>query len=325
MTNADSPLFARLRKSLHLPPLPPIASQIMKMCRDENTEVEQLAHLMSQDPAVVARLLQIANSSYYGGARHKVTGIVQAITLLGMDAVSSLALSFCFYRLCRDIERPNSSGIDHVTFWRRSIISSITGRTIAKWHNVADPEFVFLASLLQDIGLLALNGVDPHVMRDLMENAQDSHLEFAGLEKTHFGCDHAEVGSWIAMTWELPEEYHTAIKASHDPLAWTCQSEEEACIIRCVALASQLADLWCYPKNLAQTTEIAANSAKEWLDLDPVEVQGIISLIPDGLSDISGFFQVHIGRQEDIVRPVQISANILSPDASCESQPEPVT
>ena len=324
MTNHDTPLFDQLRKSLHLPPLPPIASQIMKMCRDESTEVEQLAQLMSQDPAVVARLLQIANSSYYGGARHKVTSIAQAITLLGMEAVSSLALSFCFYRLCRDIDHPKSSGIDHVAFWRRSIISSIAGRTIAKWFKVADPEFVFLASLLQDIGLLGLNGIDPNTMHDLSKEAQGCHIQLAMLEKQRFGCDHATVGSWIANVWDLPEEFHRAIEASHNPLDWTCDTKEETRAIRCVAYASQLADLWCHANDLEKMIEARAGIAKEWLGLDPIEVQGIISLIPDGLSEISSFFQVHIGSDEDIAQPVKISANLLTPDCSVDAQPEPV-
>ncbi|MGB0911790.1 MAG: HDOD domain-containing protein, partial [Nitrospirales bacterium] len=141
----DLPLFHHLRSSLNLPALPPIASQILKMCKDDDADVDQLAKLVSQDPAIVARLMQTANSSFYGGSRHKVTNILQAVTLLGMTAVGSLAFSFCFYRLFRDLNDPGQVGMDHVKYWRRSIMASIAGRTIGEWCKVPDPELVFVS------------------------------------------------------------------------------------------------------------------------------------------------------------------------------------
>ena len=317
----DLPLFDRLRQSLSLPPLPPMASHIMKMCRDEDTEVEKLAELISQDPAVVARLLQIANSSYYGGARHKVTSIVQAVTLLGMNAVGSLALSFCFYRLCRDMNHPEHVGMDHAKFWRRSIIASIAGRSLGNWSKATDPELVFLAALLQDIGLLALNDVAPEVTRTLTIDAKDDHTQLQTLEKQYFGCDHAKMGSWVAETWQLPEEFQSAIGASHQPIELDDYSAEQRTVIFCVALSGRLADLWCQP-DTEQVVHEATIAGKEWLDLNPEDVQTILSQIPEGLSEMASFFHVHIGSAEDIERPLQLATKILLGDSTIDTQSE---
>ncbi len=320
-SNEDLPLFDRLRQSLSLPPLPPVASQIMKMCRNQDTEVEKLAEVISQDPAVVARLLQIANSSYYGGARHKVTSIVQAVTLLGMDAVGSLALSFCFYRLCRDMDHPERSGMDHVKFWRRSIIASIAGRALGQWKKVGDPELVFLAALLQDIGLLALNGVEPEVMRTLTMNAKDDHTQLQIFETEHFGCDHAKVGSWVAESWQLPEEFQTAIANSHHPGDRDDYQEEQRKIVRCVALSGRLADIWCR-SDTEKVVHDATTAAKDLLDLNPEDLQTILTKIPEGLSEIASFFQVHIGNAEEINRPLQTATKILLSDSINDTSQE---
>ena len=302
-------LFDRLRTTLTLPALPPIASQILKMCRNEDTEVEKLAELVSQDPAVVGRLLQIANSSYYGGARHKVTSIPQAITLLGMNAVGSLAFSFCFHRLFRDMNHPKHGGMDHVQYWRRSIIASIAGRALGTWSKVPDPELLFLGSLLQDIGLLALNEVAPEVTRTLTMDANGDHGQLATFERQYFGCDHATMGGWMAETWQLPEEFQTIIQSSHHPDDLD-ESVEFKTIMLCVALSGRLADIWCNP-DTAKATNEAATAAKDWLDLNPEDVQDILTQIPAGLSEMASFFQAKIGSADEIDQPLQIAKDIL--------------
>ncbi|GJL66575.1 MAG: HD family phosphohydrolase [Nitrospirales bacterium] len=318
----DGLLLDRLRRSLSLPALPPIASQILKMCRDEDADIEKLANLMSQDPAVVARLLQIANSSYYGGARHTVGNIAQAITLLGMNAVSSLALSFCFYRLCQDMNQAEHVGMDHTKFWRRSIIASIAGRTLGHWCKLPDPEFVFISALLQDIGLLAFNEVAPEVTRTLIMDAKDNHTQLQQFEKQYYGCDHATVGRWVAELWQLPKEFQVAISASHQPDAGQQGTEEQKTAIRCVALSGLLADLWCHPTETEEAVRVAASAAQEWLELSTDDVLAIIDQIPQGLSEIASFFQVHIGSTAEVEQPLHVAATILSSHLTRTTQAE---
>ncbi len=317
----DGSLFDRLQRSLSLPALPPIASQILKMCRNEDADLEKLAALMSQDPAIVARLLHIANSSYYGGSRHTINNIVQAVTLLGINAVNSLALSFCFYRLCQDMNHPEHIGMDHSKFWRRSIIAGIAGRTLGHWCKLPDPELVFIPALLQDIGLLALNEVAPEVTRTLTMDAKDNHTELQILENQYFGCDHAKMGSWVTESWNLPEDFHVAIGASHQPQDNREYTAEQQAVIHCVALSGCLADLWCRP-DTEEAVQEAAIAANEWLDLHPDDVLAIITHIPKGLSEIASFFQAHIGNTEEIERPLHIATTILSSRITNDTQSE---
>ncbi len=309
-TDEDLPLFDHLRSSLNLPALPPIASKILKMCRDEDAGVDQLAALIGQDPAVVARLLQTANSSFYGGSQHTVTSIAQAVTLLGMNEVGSLAFSFCFYRLFHDMNNPGQVGMDHVKFWRRSIMASIAGRIVGRWCKVPDPELIFISALLQDIGLLALNGVAPEVTRTLTTDSQDDHTHLQILEKQYFGCDHAKMGKWVAESWQLPKDFQMAIAASHHPEEQTNCSAEQHILLNCVALSGKLADVWCYSETEKAVTE-AATAAKNLLDLNPEDVETILRLIPEGLTEISSFFQDHVGSAEEIEQVLSTATNVL--------------
>lgn len=309
-SDEELPLFDHLRSNVYLPALPPIASQILKMCRSEEADVDQLAALMSQDPAVVARLLQTANSSYFGGSRHKVTNIVQAVTLLGMDAVGSLAFSFCFYRLFQDMNNPGQAGMNHGKFWRRSIMASIAGRTLGQWCKAPDPELIHISALLQDIGLLALNSVAPEVTGTLTTDSQDDHTQLQILEKQYFGCDHAKMGKWIAESWQLPEEFQAAIAASHHPEIPNDCSTARLTTLHCVALSGRLADVWCQPDTEKAVWE-ATTAAKDFLDLTPKDVEAILRLIPRGLTEIASFFQDHIGSAQEIDHILNSATKIL--------------
>lgn len=308
-SNVDEPLFERFKTCKSLPALPPIASNVLKMCRREDADADKLAALISQDPAIVARLLHVANSGYYGGARHKVTSVVQAVTLLGMNAIGSLAFSFCFYRLFRDLQGPNQRGLDHRTFWKRSMLAGVAGRALGQLSKGMDSEVVFLGSLLQDIGLLALNEVLPGAVRNLTDEAQGNHTHLQQLEIQRLGCDHAQMGGWLAEVWQLPEEYHLAIRGSHDPAQPDLSSEQEN-LVQCVALSGRVADIWC-GSDTEQMVHEAAQAAQTWLDINPETFETILDQVAQGLPEVAGFFQIHLGSPEELEQVLQLAKETL--------------
>jgi HD-like signal output (HDOD) protein len=139
-------IFEKIKACKSLPILSPLASKILKMCQDEETAASALADVISQDPGMAAQILFMANSAYYGGSRHKVTSVIQGVNLLGFPSIANLALSFCFYRLIKDMKGKSTSPIDHVQFWRRSIFASMAARAIGKHLAHADTELMFLGT-----------------------------------------------------------------------------------------------------------------------------------------------------------------------------------
>ena len=136
-------IFERIKVCKSLPILSPLASKILKMCQDEETDASAMANVISQDPGMAAQILFMANSAYYGGTRHKVTNVLQGVNLLGFTTIANLALSFCFYRLIKDMKDTSTSAIDHVQFWRRSIFASLAARAIGKYLDYADTDLMF--------------------------------------------------------------------------------------------------------------------------------------------------------------------------------------
>ena len=97
-------LLQRLQSCKTLPALPTLPVRILKICREEQGDATLLAELIGQDPAITAKVLAVSNSAYYGGVRHNVTSLLQAVTLLGMNAVGTLAFSFCLFKINRNTD-----------------------------------------------------------------------------------------------------------------------------------------------------------------------------------------------------------------------------
>ncbi len=81
----------------------------------------------------------------------------------------------------------------------------------------------------------------------LIVEANRGHDRLQDLEQDHFGCDHAEVGTWLAEQWQLPDGFQAAIRGSHNP-GCVEGSPELRPMVHCVALSGWVADIWCNPE-----------------------------------------------------------------------------
>lgn len=303
-------IFARIKSCKSLPILSPLASTILKMCQNEETHASELATLISQDPGMAAQILFMANSGYYGGSRHKVTSIGQAVTLLGFSTIANLALSFCFYRLIKDMKEVSTSGIDHVKFWRRSILTSVAARAIGTHFAFPDVELMFLGALLQDIGLLALNEVASKEIGSLQDHNQDDHPNLHQYELEHLGVDHSQVGAWLAQHWQLPEEFQVAILYSHNPELFETPLDFQA-LVDTVALSGIIADIWINPDTEAAIASARKNSQGR-LTVQSEDWEPILGHMMTGIPQIASFFHSRIGNFEDITRIHQVALQQLN-------------
>jgi HD-like signal output (HDOD) protein len=319
MTQAEenSTIFERIKGCKSLPILSPLASKILKMCQNEKTQASELANLISQDPGMAAQILFMANSGYYGGSRHKVTTIVQGVTLLGFSTIANLALSFCFYRLIKDMKEISTSGIDHVKFWRRSILASVAGRAIGKHFAYPDVELMFLGALLQDIGLLALNEVASEELTTLKSLDLDVHVLLQEFELEHLGVDHSQVGAWLAQHWQLPEEFQVAILYSHAPELFETPSDLQY-LVDTVALSGIIADIWINP-NTEAAIALAREKSQGRLTLQPEDWEPILGYIMTGIPQIASFFHTRLGNFEEMTQVHRLAVKHLSHSRTLQS------
>lgn len=284
----DDKLLARLKHCSNLPSPPGVAARIIELGQDPMAGVGDIADAVILDPALTAKILRMANSPMYARQR-KTENLRQAIMMFGMNGIFNLALSFSLASTLRTKEQQS---VDYNLFWRRSLAAATCCRLLSARHQSSQKEEFFLAALLQDIGILALDKAVPDLYRSLGIQ-QANHQHVARLETEVIGADHAQVGAWLLQTWHLPERLLYGVAGSHDPLANGGNDEVDP-LVHCVAVSSVMADIWCC-EDRDPAIQQAAELAEKLLKIDREPFLTLLDKAGMELLETSALFDVDLG------------------------------
>ena len=193
-----------------LPPLPTIVHEVLSVTGCADSSADDVARVLSRDPAIAAKILRVANSPFYGVAR-EITQISRAVVMLGSIAVRNLVMGICardtLASAVRDVP-------EHSTLWRHSTAVASGCELIARQAGFKPAEEAFVAGLLHDIGQLAMVIFQPEAFRAVLRE-QRIGGRFLGLERRHLGIDHTEAGYQILSQWGLPESLCEVVRRHH--------------------------------------------------------------------------------------------------------------
>lgn len=280
-----STLYARLETCTTLPTMPGVAVDLLTLCRSEDCDLRLVGDALSRDPALAAKLLRTANSSIYK-RRMEVKTLHQAASMLGSSAVLSLALSFSLVR------NRGVAGFDHAGFWARSLFSAVAARSLAK-RLALDPEQLFLAGLIQDLGMLALADTVPEYAKLVTDNPD--HDELGRAEHATLGTNHGEVTAWLARRWRLPEYIADSALVSHLPL----HDPGEPIITRCVAVSRWVAAIWL-SRSAPLATRDAALRASAWLEMDRQRFHDVLEDVVKGVPELAKLLEIEVDDVDDL-------------------------
>jgi len=226
VSSLRSRLLERLRAgALELPLLPQVATQVLAMASNEDSDARQLADLLRKDPAMTAHVLRVVNSPFYR-ARASIDSLEQATRRLGHMKVRQIALVIaCKQRVFR------ARGFEPEVYksFRHSLAAAFFAERIARVRQV-DQEPAFVAGLLHDVGR-------PVLLQAVVDLDADARVTDAPAVLAVVAELHTLVGGMLAQKWRLPAQLAAAIAYHHDPLA--CPSSSPLPMI--VNLADDLA------------------------------------------------------------------------------------
>jgi HD-like signal output (HDOD) protein len=203
-----------LRSLVELPPMPNIILKAREIIEDPRSSLKDLAAVIEHDQAIVARVLALANSAYYG-LSGLVSSIQHASILLGQKTLSELITIAASSRLLS--KRLKGYQLNPGDLWKHSLAVALGSRIIAGKKNAKLVEDAFIAGLLHDAGKIIL---DPYVRerkKEFKTLLKEGEHEFIEAEKEILGFDHAEVMSRASRFWRYPETQSTAIRYHHYP------------------------------------------------------------------------------------------------------------
>ena len=283
----DGRLQARLEFCTNLPSPPVVALRVIELARDPDVDIGMVSDVISTDPALAAKVMRVANSPIYA-LRRKTETLHQAITLLGLNGTLMLALSFS---LAATMHNHADQGFDYRHFWRRSLASATCARRLGVISKLRAKEELFLASLLQDIGMLVIDKMDPRFYQGLGVD-QNDHAAIAASERERLGADHASIGGWILRKWGFPEYLFDAVVYSHCA-APPGDAGDFQTLMHCVSLSGLLVDAIQYPTG-QNNLQVIADLASERLGIDEEMFREMMALLNEDFADASEMFDTDL-------------------------------
>ena len=286
-------IVQRLHTCTSIPTPPAMAMRVIALTQDPDIDLGRVADAVRADPAIVAKVMRVANSPMYARRRHSAN-LRQALIVLGLNATLMLALSFM---LVSTLRRDTSKGFDYKAYWKRAILAATWGRLLAGEFGRRDAEEVFLASLLQDVGMLALDKIAPDIYTGISA-FQLEHNRVAQHEQSCVETDHRSVGAWLLKSWNIPLALLRGVQHSHDPSAGGVEPAHRE-FVRCVALSGEMADVWLTDRSESGIRR-AGEQAKRHLGIRPNRLAALFAIIGEQIPVAAGLFDVPLFPAEQL-------------------------
>ncbi|SPJ15129.1 conserved hypothetical protein [Burkholderiales bacterium] len=193
-----------------LPAMPEVARQLIASFDDENVDLRTIVDLTAQEQSLPHKVLRLANSARYAGAR-SVTTLDDAAGLLGMEGLRNLVLSASIAGAFPRIE-----GFDRTGFWKHAVATGGYARWLGSILGV-DVDSGYLAGFMLRSGQLLMARVLPDAIAAVEAGCTVPGVRLA-LEQRMIGCTHAQVTAEVARRWKLPQRLIDGFANAPEPL-----------------------------------------------------------------------------------------------------------
>lgn len=258
-----------------LPSLPAAIADLLASFADEDVDVGSIAHQIAHDQGLTARVLRVANSSFYG-LQNKVGTINEAVVVLGFRAVRSMVLAVGINGLFRVDQ---CRGFDAPSYLRHCVAVAVGARALAA-ETGYNAELAFTSGILHDIGelVLAANFSEQYAEVLVYRKEHDCFLVVA--ERDILGMDHCEVGGLLAETWHFPPVLQAAVAQHHTPA-----SAETGLLADLMHVADAIAHGLGYGHTAEEMVMPVERSSWQRLGLDTVKIGRVLPLIVAGVDE----------------------------------------
>lgn len=194
-----------------MPALPAAVEELFRLTENVNANIQKVDQVISSDQALVLKLLNVANSAFYG-LTQRVATVSQAIVVLGFHGVQSLALGLAMFGFKGNVtcDLP----LDREELWRHGLATACVARLLAANLQIKVPEEAFTAGLLHNTGQIVLMEYMPELYADVLKETADN-ASLCDAERRVFGIDHAELGGLICRRLNLPAVFEQVVSAHH--------------------------------------------------------------------------------------------------------------
>jgi HD-like signal output (HDOD) protein len=263
--------------------LPEITTRIVAVVEDPRATARDMHDIVRSDPALVAKILKVVNSAFYG-LPAQIASLERAIVMLGLSAVKNLALAASLSRMFRaDAVCDQFAARD---LWRHCVAAGVAARLLANAVHLPQVDEAFVAGLVHDVGLIVAQQLFPAKLREVATACLSNPQDFCATEIAVIGADHQALGWALASRWKFPPGLRHAIAYHHEP--WALQPE-----LRRMAATVYVADTLICQAKLGFWLTASRQAVSD-------ETLGLVELSRPALDEIVAALPGHVDEAEQI-------------------------
>ena len=201
----------RVKMIKNLPPLPELSLKIINTMNDPDVSVDDVVKVISVCPTLVARLLGLANSAYFGRSVPINDLRIAIIQVLGLNLVKSLSLSLA---LNVALDTQACPSFDSEYYWAKAFLRAVLAQKLADRsnHELLEPNIVYTSALLLDIGMLVAIYLAPEELDKMFDLCDKDEQCLNEAIVSYLGEEHYYLGYQLLNRWHLPEIYKVSFK-----------------------------------------------------------------------------------------------------------------
>lgn len=205
---------------------PEVYYELERLIGTQSSSLDDIAAVIRTDPDLTARLLQIANSAFYGYPA-KIESVARALATIGTRQLRDLVLATTVLRVFSQIP---FELVDMHRFWRHAMQAGLLARSLANLLGEPNDERFYVVGLLHDIGMLVLYLKLPDKAHEILLRAKEQRCSQQQVEIDELGYDHGELGAALLQSWRLPAAIIEPVRCHHSPLN-ACEYPVEAGLV----------------------------------------------------------------------------------------------
>jgi len=260
-----------------LPSIPKVVQEVIESFNNESVSIEEIGKKLAADQVLSAKILRLANSSYYHVSR-TIGTVEDAVMMLGFMTVRTLVVSTGMAGSFKKLP-----GVDLKLFWRYSLDTAVVAKWLAKRQKV-NSDFAFTVGLMHAIGQLVIHAGAPEQALAVDKLAGPLDPRRLDVERQSFGFDFSEVGAELAKRWRFPDAFSDVIRNFPHPLEG--QFDTVTAIVHLAAWRAR-AEENKYSADELETTFPSAVAAKLGLSLsDFTEEMPPLAELSEGMQEL---------------------------------------
>lgn len=238
---------------------PPIVYQrLTELLDDPKNNRDEITEIISYDPGLTVRVLNAASKVPYASTR-KIDDVYDAVAAINENDLRALITTITAFESFSHID---TDLVDMDDFWNHSVCCGLAAQVLAERCGRANPDQMFIAGVIHDIGQLAIYHALPELATKVLETAGEPEEFRYHAEMDIIGTTHAEVGAELIESWGLPRHLREVVRFHHEPNKATDYAVETALVHIATGVTNRIEPSW--KMGLAQRESFAQINPHAW-------------------------------------------------------------